>query len=312
MTILMLAGCAGAGSPADSGPQDQLSSSAPAIIAVEGAGSDSLSVSISDSDQAGYSLQVAVPDGMSTDTRQLSLVSGMGNPVELHFRSSDIFAAVSGEAVISITRDAQVLESRRVMVQSPALQLEDDTLYAIPLQTEAAVGEAVRVLIATGDLTQSGLTSINTELRVDGAWNYVADSFNLGEPGGARLDPDGFWEGIVSQKQTWLLGADEAGIQPTYFDPAGSEYSRLSILLGMTDFSIGPISEGGVVYSFQLSFDEPGTYTLDFNDVVGKTLRTYYNNAVEDIEGNALVPTNHFWADISNQHDGLPNSITVN
>ena len=146
MTILMLAGCAGAGSPADSGAQDQLSPSAPAIIAVEGAGSDSLRVRISDSAQAGYSLQVAVPDGMSTDTRKLSLVSGMGSPVELHFRSSDIFAVVSGEAVISITRDAQVLESRRVMVQTPALQLEDDTLYAIPLQTEAGVGEAAEGL----------------------------------------------------------------------------------------------------------------------------------------------------------------------
>jgi len=184
-------------------------------------------------------------------------------------------------------------------VEPPAGQYASDTLFAIPQQTTAAVGDQVTVLVVTGIPAHPFQYMSCCSVTVETGATYVANSFNVGEIGGVTGDADGFWaemnpsDGFLLPPDNFLFGQETA---------LGDGRHRLS-------FNVTPIGGSellateGALCNFQLEFSEPGVYTLGFLDATGVVKRTYYSDS---------APEEYFWGDISNNHEGFAKSITVN
>lgn len=171
-----------------------------------------------------------------------------------------------------------------------AFPLADDTLYAIATQTQAAVGEPVRIVVATGDTASSFqyLNSCILTWQVGGS--YVGQSFDIGAPDDVpeqAVPIDGVWGDMGAT--SFLLN-----LFPIETMPIGNG------LLG-TGFYVTPlggsdITANGLLFNFQVEFAEPGTYTIGILDNPESVVsRTYYQDSAAEED--------HFWSDISNNHD---------
>jgi len=173
-----------------------------------------------------------------------------------------------------------------------------DGLYAIPQQTSAAVGEAVRIVVATG-VTARPFQYMNS-VRVTfsaGEPSYVPGSYNVGAIGGALEYADGIW--AVVQPEGFLLPTDYMLGFNNYDDASGS---------WAMDFNVTPISgrqidsREGELFNFEVTFAHAGTVVLGFEEF-NQVKRTYFS------DGSS---TEYYWSDISNDHDeGSANTINV-
>ncbi|MCB1219428.1 MAG: hypothetical protein H7A35_10570 [Planctomycetales bacterium] len=211
---------------------------------------------------------------------------------EFHVKVNDILEG--GNFVVSVTASCVELpgwgtDTTDVFGSFDAFPLADDTLYAIATQTQAAVGEPVRIVVATGDTASSFqyLNSCILTWQVGGS--YVGQSFDIGAPDDVpeqAVPIDGVWGDMGAT--SFLLN-----LFPIETMPIGNG------LLG-TGFYVTPlggsdITANGLLFNFQMEFAEPGTYTIGILDNPESVVsRTYYQDstAAED----------YFWSDISNNH----------
>lgn len=181
------------------------------------------------------------------------------------------------------------------------LILDPDTLYAIPLQVSAAVGEPVTVCVATGQPANSLAFLSSVGLTVETAGTYVPFSFNVGDPGGAWLDTDGYWA---------LMGPPPPP-NGAYFvqDETQTPYTPTDIGGGFQRYNFGVVTQGpfatpasigngAVLFNVQLTFSAPGFYHLGFQQNDGQFDQTFYSDDL----GN-----NYYWTTLDSSY-----TITVN
>jgi len=176
-----------------------------------------------------------------------------------------------------------------------------DTLYAIPLSSTVAAGDPVTIEVITGDPANpfQYLTGVRVTFPTAAGVDYVKNSFNVGATGGAADDPDGFWTAMGSP--TFLLAPDsfyQVTDDVQDGDPAIEALDFNVTPLGGSDVTTG----SGPLFNFQVTFANAGTYQLGFQQTFTVN-RTYYQ------DGNQAP--DYFWGDITNNHAGVPNSVTV-
>lgn len=179
--------------------------------------------------------------------------------------------------------------------------LAPDTLYAIPLLETARVGQRVPIVITTGDPANPlhSVAGVRVCLPSGSGFDFVPGSLNFGAPGGNITDVDGFWSAMPGlQDGDFLLYPDTI-----WWDPIETGDGRRAI-----DFNVSPLGSenvldgAGPLFNFELTFANLGTWKLSFQQT-NVVNRTYYQ------DGNQA--TDYFWGDITNNHPGVPNSVTV-
>lgn len=160
--------------------------------------------------------------------------------------------------------------------------LRPDTLYAIPMQTSAVVGEPVTIRVATGQ-PPNPLQSVVVGLTVENAAAYVPNSFNIGEPGGARLDTDGYWALMGPPPPVngdYVDGGD--GMTPGHPTDIGGGFRRYDLVIcPMACDRFDPpvsIGEGAALCNLQLTFSTPGVYHLGFQLFGEMYHQTFYQD----------------------------------
>lgn len=210
----------------------------------------------------------------------------------------DIFAGGTGVAEFKAIcpEDPSVEISTTATVTAMPIVLAADALYAIPLQGSTAVGEPVRIVVATG-VPLSPFQYLNgCRVTAPTGFTYEPASFNVGVPGGATGAADGFWT-AMNPGGGFLLAPDNFH-QLVSIAPGLDAYSFNVTPLGGSDRT----TDSGALFNFEASFSTARTYTLGFQGSSGVISRTYYS------DGSA---TEYFWGDITNNHAGVPNSINV-
>jgi len=192
--------------------------------------------------------------------------------------------------------EAGPLQSEGNGQQPTGLELEPDALYARPLSSTTSVGQPVRIVVETG-VPAGPLAFMNgcaVSFSGPGA-DYVPGSFNVGAPGGEAWAVDGIWAAAAPQG---FIQVDDLLLQWAVTAEGG---------LTRMDFNVTPIygdaitGAEGALFSFEATFNEPGIYRLgfvEFSDVK----RTYYSD---------WDAKEYYWSDISNNHTGVANTITV-
>lgn len=193
------------------------------------------------------------------------------------------------------------LEGEGGVVQEPVApapgEYAADTLYAIPQQTSVAVGEAVRIVVATG-VPANSFHYMNGVRVTFGAGepNYVPGSYNVGAIGGAADFPDGIWA---------LVGPG-AFLLPTDYMLSFNNYDSASNSWAM-DFNVTPIGgqevndAEGELFNFEVTFAQAGTVHLGFSQFKD-VKRTYYSDSRSQ---------EYSWSSIGNNNAGVANTIEV-
>lgn len=218
-----------------------------------------------------------------------------GSAAIFHFIADDLLAGGTGTAYFDGDNGrGGTAQVSAIVTQSPIV-LAADTLYAIPLQGSAAAGEPVRIVVATGVPANPFQFMNGCRVTAPTGFTYVANSLNLGNPGGGAGDADGFWAGMNPGGGLTLppdgfirefdLGGGQTGISFNVTPLGGSDQTTAS----------------GALFMFEATF-AAGSNRLGFQEATGAVKRTFYSDG-------AL--TEYFWGDISNNHAGVPNSVDV-
>ena len=145
--------------------------------------------------------------------------------------------------------------------------------------------------MATGDTAQPFLYLNSCAVVVENDARLVPNSLDGGsfdDDGAADTPMDGVWADVAASSifvdagfGGFLEGTDLG--DGTYYIP-----------FHVTPFNGTPITANGLLFSFELEFRKPGTYHLGFleHNVIS---RTYYSDSLDGPD--------HFWSDISNNHD---------
>jgi len=226
--------------------------------------------------------------------------NGAASPATSAAAQPQVTLGATGEYECSVTASnpaGTVGFDFRVIVTASS-EYAPATLYAIPVETSATVGQPVRVRVITGQFSpHEPLCSLSgAGVTVPTGANYVEGSFNVGTSGGATYSTDGFWDQMDPPVSEFLEVPDE------WFTPV--EMTGTGRLL--LPFSVAPIqghdtTVSGVLFNFLLTFDSPGLYELGFIDEY-EGERTYFTEE---------SGTKNYWYDITNDHDGFANSILV-
>jgi len=182
----------------------------------------------------------------------------------------------------------------------PVITVPEDTLVAFPLKREVAVGEAVTVMVRTGDFPaghsfRSGFTAL---LTVDAEPEFVMNSYNLGSVGGDSHEADGVWGTMDPPPSSFFM----PHMVWEYFRPVPESNPQLHYCPCWAFAAVcGPTDSGGDLFNLQLKFDYPGEYHLGFIATAEEHVTTY-----SDSSGGDPV-----WSDIGNDVAGFPNTITV-
>jgi hypothetical protein len=182
--------------------------------------------------------------------------------------------------------------------------LAADTLYAIPLKSSAASGEAVRIVVATGVPASPFQFMNGVRVTAPAGFTYVDDSFDIGTfvPGTDFDQVDGIWTAV--NPGSFLTAPDSFIVETVGLaDPDSTGATGRTGI----DFNVTPLggsdvtSASGPLFSFEATFGN-GANQLAFQEVGGVN-RTYYTDS------NAAPE--HFWSDIDNDN-GVANTVTVN
>ncbi len=314
-----LSSCSGNTAPPVQPPDDQTpqTPAAPHISSVTGAGTSLITVAATDANGDDITVTATAPSGFTVTPDTQVILDGDGTAT-FSFTPGDVFDGGSGSAGFVATDGLTTPEVvKTVEVLSPPLDFADNTLYAIPMQTEAAVDEPVTILVATGKLPNPLMFMTGVRVCAPEAWDYVSDSFNVGALGGAKDFKDGAWAALPAG-HSFLLMPDVFIKDPN--SPSGN--GQLHEGLRCYDFNITPIETvagnhdlsqfaieeaKGELFNFQVAFHSPGVYDVSFMLHQGVD-RTYYmeRQPVGDETGLEL-----YWGEISNDYSGVPHTVTV-
>jgi hypothetical protein len=270
-----------------------------------------ITVTVADADNEDVTVTATTVDPAVTSNTGATVVAGGNGTATFNFSAADLLAGGTGSVTFTATTAADTTgQTASATVTCPAIALAADTLYAIPLQTNVNAGDRVRVVVATGDPANPFQYLTGARVTIEqgadalyvggtgaaGGTGDVPGSFNVGAVGGQAADVDGFW---TNMNPTGFLLAPDNFIQRS--DAGGGLHG--------IDFNVTPLGGSdvttgeGELFNFELEMTNAGTWTLGFQDV-NVVSRTYYQ------DGNQAP--DYFWGDITNNHAGVPNSITVN
>jgi hypothetical protein len=241
-------------------------------------------------------------DGATVD-HPSKAVGGSGETVQFIYTETSPWAGAGGDVTITaqdgLFFTAKVVQTISIASRQP--EDEVDALYAVPLQTSAAVNAPVTIVVATvapahplSFLSMVGVT-------VERGAQYVAGSFNLGEPGGARLDTDGYWAllGPPAPLNSAYLDLGDALLPGPAVDIGGGLQRFTFAVIPQETFAPPAVPPDGaaMLFNFQLTFPAPGTYHLGFQPTDGAFDQTYYSDG----------SNSYYWSVL----DGS-NTVTVN
>jgi hypothetical protein len=149
---------------------------------------------------------------------------------------------------------------------APVVQMQPDTLYAVPESSTVRRGESVRVTVFAHQ-TASPLRNMNiVRVSFETGNSYTKGSFNIGAPGGAADAPDGVWAADIGENG-FLLAPDSF---MTVLD-LGTGRSCL-------DFNVTPLlgereihSATGALFNFELTVNTDVHLGFIRFDTVGRT-----------------------------------------
>jgi len=251
-----------------------------------------LTVTVSDTDGDALTVTITEPTGLSADAVSKAAVSGVA---EFNIYADDILAGASGDTTITVDDGNGGTDTMTFTLTIDAISISADTLAAIPLVTAATTDDTVTIVVVSGDFANPFRYMNGCGITMEDGPEYVLESFNIGEPGGAQKDFDGIWttmdpvpDGVLMPDDVMLQAIDIGGGLIRY------------------DFNVTPIggsdiTNGGILFNFSLSFDDPGTYTFGLQEF-NMVKRTYYS------DGDAAE---YNWGDISNDYTGVPNSVVI-
>jgi hypothetical protein len=273
---------------------------APVIGAVTYAGG-TLTVPITDPDNNDVTVTVTIPAGLAVDNVS-KIVSPTPGDAVFAWSATDFFAGGTGDTTITADDGNGGTATTTQTITITGLPVAADTLYAFPTASTAAVGDAVNVLVYTGMPANALQFLSSVGFTVETAGTYVASSFNVGNPGGARTDTDGYWSllGPPAPANGMYLDLGDALMPGAATDIGGGVHRYNFAVVTQGPFAAPAALPGGgaILYNFQLTFSAPGTYHLGFQLNDGVFDQTYYS----DQNG-----TNFFWGTLD-----ASNTITVN
>lgn len=265
----------------------------PMLTVIDGDGTAQITIHAFDADGGSLWVVASPPEGFTTGPPQ-SVASG--GDVVFSFICEDILAGGSGIAnFVGYDITDRYDEVTATVTQAPIL-LDPDRLYAIPLVSETAAGDRVTIVVATG-VPASPFRYLNgCRVTAPNGFAYESQSFNVGIPDGNAGAADGFWE-PMGPSGGFLLAPDSFI----------REYDLGGGLTGIS-FNVTPIggadqtASSGALFNFEATL-APGLNVLGFQQISTDGIkRTYYSDS---------TATECFWGDISNNHTGVPNSVTV-
>jgi hypothetical protein len=239
-----------------------------------------------------------IPPGLRIEPDTLHLPTGLGVAV-FKMSLTQPFTAAGGTLSFFVEDSNSSYDTASIEVSLPPLELESDTLYAIPLQATAAVDETVTVVVATSATVNPFLFMSGCRLcaPVESDFDYVPGTFNIGAQGGTVTAVDGIWAAV-----------DPVGT-PTFINPSDfiarsdAGDGRWGIDVNVTPVDgTAVIGTSGELFNIGVSFGRAGTWQLTFQQFETVN-RTYYQDASQTPD--------YFWADSSNNHPGIPNSVVV-
>jgi hypothetical protein len=281
-------------------PKSAPANAAPTLTA-SSAGDGLVDVTVDDPEGDDVTVKLdTLDDGSGIDVTPgpAKLVKGGHGTVQLTATPNNVLAPDSGKIHVLAGDANGGITEITITMQAQFHWMLADALYAIPLQNTVHVGEPVTIEVLT-TATANPFRAAVVRLTVAAAsgYHFEAGSFNVGIPGGAADDPDGVWNAV--QPSGFFDSWDGIGFQQLIdFGP----------LLTGTDFRVVPFggqdvpAADGAIFNFAATFATPGTWKLGFQqfNVVD---RTYYQDGSQGAD--------YFWSDISNDHPGIPNSVTV-
>jgi hypothetical protein len=232
--------------------------------------------------------------------QQSQLVAGGSGVAVFDVEPTNVIAGGSGQLEFSVSANGLV-ETHHISVSIQGLHFKADALYAIPLQTEVQIGEPVTIQVSTGKMSHPFQYMTGVRVCAPAASGYdavgYAASMNMGSAGGAPDDADGIWDEMGIKDGDFLLWPD------FYEGPVDAGNGLLALDLNVTPLGgHDMLGASGDLINFQASFTTPGTWKLSFQQT-NIVNRTYYQ------DGNQAP--DYFWGDITNDHPGVPNSVTV-
>jgi hypothetical protein len=255
-----------------------------------------VTVNVTDADGDDVTVTPSAPGGMTSLDGTQTIAGGNGS-FTFNFIPNDVLAGATGTINFTADDGNGGTASIGANLLCAGVTLAVDTLYAIPTRPSVSVGSPVTILVAMGLPANPFEYLAGVRVAVDQAsgFDYVDNSYNIGAVGGLIDDADGIWAGM-SPSGGFLPPPDNFILR----DDTGD--GRWGIDFNVTPLGGHDITAAGALFNFQATFDTPGTYVLTFQqtDIVD---RTYY---FDDTQG-----TNYYWADITNDHPGVRNSITV-
>jgi hypothetical protein len=270
-------------------------------------GTGALSVPVSRATAADVTVSLSAITGATFDQTS-KIVSGGTGTATFTLTEDTAGAGAAGTVTItasdgaaSDTASLAVALEHHTVVPPPAVQA--DTLYAYPVKAEASVDEPVTVVVYSGATVHPLTFMSSVGITVENAGNYVANSFNIGAPGGARSDTDGFWAllGPPAPNNGQYLDLGDALMPGPATDIGGGlhRYNFAIVTQGPFAPPAGALSGNGLIlFNFQLTFSAPGTYHLGFQLSDGAFDQTYYNDWNTDT---------YFWGTLDNTY-----TVTVN
>ena len=256
-----------------------------------------LNIAVNDQDENDQiKVSIIEPSGLSVDkSEKTTNISNSTENLKFYWSPVNIISGASGVSTISVIDNQGATDSYTIEVNVSGFTLENDALYAVPVEINTTTDDPVTIIIATGYPASNFHTMKNIRLTVNESARFEPDSFNAGSPGGAPTDIDGLWS-IMNLTSPFII------------PPGGliNETNLVDYKIGL-DFTLTPVNgenvtnAEGILCNFKMSFLKPGTYTLGFQTYFGQK-RTFYT----DKEG-----TEYYWGKNYNSYNGVPNTITV-
>lgn len=269
-------------------------------------GTGVLSVPVTRATNADVTVSVTAIAGATFDHTTQVVTNGNGTAV---FTLTEDTAGAGAAGNVTITADdgtttdtaALAISLEHHAVVNPP-DVQPDTLYAYPTQSEVSVGEPVTVMVFTGQTAHPLSFMSSVGITVETAGTYVPGSFNIGLEGGARLDTDGYWGfmGPPSPADGQYLDLGDALMpgMPTDIGGGLHRYNFAIVTQGPFQPPSNWLDNTEALFNFQLSFSAPGTYHLGFQLSDGAFDQTYYSDWNTDT---------YFWGTLDNTY-----TVTVN
>lgn len=265
------------------------------------AGTRVLTVNVSDPDGDDITVTVTEPAGLTAGSTTDTVAGGGPGDATFSFSATDIFGGGNGTTTITADDGAGGTDTDTANITAAGIDLEPDTLIAVPLSGTAAVSDGNRatddagvvVVVATGVPANPFQFLNGVGVTIESDATFVSNTFNAGAVGGDAGAVDGYWTAMAPGQ--FLLPPDGFIVAT---DIGGG--------LERWDFNLTPVGGSdqttaeGELFNCKFEFGAAGTYTFGFQEFE-LVNRTYYQ------DGSNTV---HFWGDITNA--GVPNSVTAN